>query len=487
MNTVKLEKGIIHLMLPFRFDPAKSAIVENKIWTIAPDEKPALEFLLEHVREFFLRNNNETDINKIDESACLFLKLRNDTLPVKLFNNKIFWLSNKPFNEPVTDRIMRLPVYFDPGSFRLIFYPFTSIAILHYSVELYSQKNNFEEHTLYDFIRMNYLMRVFSRHDEPYLISKNERPEERNKAGLLLETGYSSMFPNLVNGDPAITGWKQGQLINYLLCEMNSKARIRFFNPLHFMPFSYFQTKAELKDENIVSQALFYLGNVYDFDYVPSFSDNQTGHEFLHPYKQIYYAVSLEGAVIFNNSDKSYPAFLREFYSGSFKNSLWVVTLALMQRSIFLQLMKEVSDVDPDDHKKIKEYLKRYAGISLKALFSKISVYHQHNDFYDLIIKKLQINELQAELKDELYDLNNLQRQFHEDEVERHEAVEKQYEKRLNILLFALSVFSLAQVTYAIFESTSMSFGDHCLAIGIPVVLGIAFWKILNTRKKLPD
>ena len=80
--------------------------------------------------------------------------------------------------------------------------------------------------------------------------------------------------------------------------------------------------------------------------------------------------------------------------------------------------MKEVSDNDTDDHQKVKEYLKRYTTISLKAIFSKVSIYHQHNDYYDLIIHNLQINELQTELKDELNGLNILQHQFHEDEVE---------------------------------------------------------------------
>ena len=86
--------------------------------------------------------------------------------------------------------------------------------------------------------------------------------------------------------------------------------------------------------------------------------------------------------------------------------------------------------------------------------------------------------------KDELHGLNNLQRQFHEDEMERLENVEKQYEKRLNIILFVLSVLSLAQITYVILENTSMPFIRHCLAIGIPVMVGVVFWQVLKIRKK---
>ena len=40
---------------------------------------------------------------------------------------------------------------------------------------------------------MNYLLRLFNRHDEAYFISQNERPEERNKAAQLI-TGKSDMF-----------------------------------------------------------------------------------------------------------------------------------------------------------------------------------------------------------------------------------------------------------------------------------------------------
>ena len=91
---------------------------------------------------------------------------------------------------------------------------------------------------------------------------------------------------------------------------------------------------------------------------------------------------------------------------------------------------------------------------------------------------------MQTELKDELYGLNNLQRQFHEDEVEKHEEIEKQYDKRLNMILFALSVFSLTQVTYAVIGNKSLSVFQHSLAIGIPLFLGLLFWQILSSRKK---
>jgi hypothetical protein len=484
MNSIKLEKGIVNLMLPFRLgsEPDLNKVIENEIWTKA-DDSPRLEFLLDHVREFFTKNIQN---DKTDESACFILKLKKDALPVKMFNNKTYWLSNKPFNtEKKPEKLLRLSVYFDPGSFRIIYHPFTANAILLYSVELVNLGKNEDKYTLDDFIRMNYLLRTFNRQDEAFLISKNERPEERSKAALLLKTGSHPLFSRIDDGNIESAGWRPCHLINLLLSEINSGSTIQFFNPSHFVPFSYFQPDAEILDESITHNALFYLRNVYDFDYTPSLSDVRSEEEFLHPYKQICYAASIEGAVIFNNSGESDPEFIRTFYSGSFKNSLWVAILGLMQRSIFLQLMKEVSDVDMDDHIKIKEYLKRYTSTSVKAIFSKISVYHQHNDFYDLIIKKLQINELQTELKDELHGLNNLQRQFHEDEMERLEDIEKQYEKRLNIILFVLSVLSLAQITYVILENiTSMPFIRHCMAIGIPVIVGIVFWQVLKIRKK---
>jgi hypothetical protein len=226
------------------------------------------------------------------------------------------------------------------------------------------------------------------------------------------------------------------------------------------------------------------MRKVYDFDYKPASNVLQRETELLRPYKQIYYASSLEGAVVLNNCCPSDPEFIRIFYSNSFHKTLWLTLLAFLQRSIFLQLMKEVSDIDPDDHQKIKEYLKRYTSISLKAIFSKVSVFHQHNDYYDLIIHNLQINDLQTELKDELHELNNLQRQFHEDEVEKHEEIEKQYDKKLNMILFALSVFGLTQVTYAAMGAADISFFRHALAIGIPVILGIIFWQVLISRKR---
>ena len=483
MNTVKLEKGIVNLMLPFRLgsEPDLNRVIENEIWTKA-DDNPRLEFLLDHVREFFTKNIQN---GRTDESACFILKLKKDALPVKLFNNKIFWLSNKPFDYvKKPEKLLKLSVYFDPGSFRIIYHPFTGNAILLYSVELVNQGKNDDRYSLDDFIRMNYLLRTFNRQDEAFFISKNEREEERKKAALLLKAENLLLSSKNDDGNFELTGWRPCHLVNYLLSEIDKGGTIQFFNPSHFVPFTYFQTAEQIKDESIIQNALFFLRNVYDFDYMPSPSNIRSEEEFLHPYRQIYYAASIEGAVIFNNSGESDPEFIRTFYAGSFKNSLWVAILGLMQRSIFLQLMKEVSDVDMDDHNKIKEYLKRYTSTSVKAIFSKISVYHQHNDFYDLIIKKFQINELQTELKDELHGLNNLQRQFHEDEMERMENVEKQYEKRLNIILFVLSVLSLAQITYVILENLDMPFIRHALAIGIPIMVGVIFWQVLKIRKK---
>lgn len=484
MNKIKLEKGIIYLLLPFRINPESSlpAILSSNVWTKTVDKNPGLEFLLEPTRDFFSKNIRQ---DNIDETACLILQPEKNALPFKMFNNKGFWLSRKAFDQQTEKetKLIRLPVYLDPGSFKLIFHPYTSIAILIFSIELINQDKNVIP-TLEDFIKLNYLIRVFNRQDEAFLISINERDEERRKAELLNQAGNNSLYKAQDKGDPKTKGWRPGQLINYLLSEINEKNEIQFFNPNHIVPYSYFQPSDEITDESIIHKALFYLRNVYDFDYMPPHGILESEEDFLHPYKQIYYASSIEGGVIFNNAGQTDPEFIKTFYSGSFKNSLWVAILGLMQRTIFLQLMKEVYDVDPDDHQKIKDYLRRYASISLKALFSKISVYHQHNDFYDLIIKKLQINELQKELKDELNELNNLQRQFHEDEVERHEEEEKHYEKRLNVILFALSVFSLTEVTYAFLQSMSLPFLYHLLAIGIPILLVVVFWQFLRFRKK---
>ena len=159
-------------------EPDLNNVIETKIWTKA-DDNPRLEFLLDHVREFFTKNIQN---DKTDESACFILKLKKDALPVKMFNNKTYWISNKPFNtEKKSEKLLKLSVYFDPGSFRIIYHPFTGNAILMYSVELVNQGKNEDKYSLDDFIRMNYLLRTFNRQDEAFLISKNERAEERSK------------------------------------------------------------------------------------------------------------------------------------------------------------------------------------------------------------------------------------------------------------------------------------------------------------------
>ena len=401
-----------------------------------------------------------------------------------MFNNKTYWLSNRAFNNhEKAKNLLKFAVSIDPAAFRIIVHPFTGVAILMFSIELVKQSKTGGLSCLEDFIRMNYLLRLFNRHDEAFLISQNERPEERSKA-LLLTAGKSDMFKKYDSGVIDLEGWRPGNIVNYLLNEVNLGYPVELFDNFHFSPVCYIQPSDEIKNDSIIHHALFYLRKVYDFDYAPASEVLQRDEEMLHPYRQIYYASSLEGAVVLNNCSPSDPEFIRIFYSNSFHKTLWLTLLGFLQRSIFLQLMNEVSDIDPGDHPKVKEYLNRYTSISLKAIFSKVSVFHQHNDYYDLIIHNLQINELQTELKDELHELNNLQRQFHEDEVEKYDEIEKQYDKKLNMILFALSVFGLTQVTYAVIGASNISGFQHALAIGIPVMLGVVFWQIISFRKK---
>jgi len=484
MKNINLDKGIIHLMLPFRFCSDISSLsgkIEYDVWTRTNEDIPRLDFLLEHVKKFFTRNAGK---EFIDESACLILKLKTEALPVRMLNNKTYWISNKPFDKHQGARnLQKFATYIDPASFRIVIHPFTNVGILVFSIELVKDGKNGHNPNLEDFIKLNYLLRLFNRHDEAYLISQNERPEERKKAANLI-SGTTDIFQKKDQGNIETEGWRPRQLIDHLFRDLNKKHPVEFFDHNHFSPVCYVQPSEEIGNEEIIHMTLFYLRKVYDFDYAPASKVLQHENELLHPYRQIYYASSLEGAVVMNNCGPDDPEFVRTLYSNSFHKTLWLTILGFLQRSFFLQLMREVSDIDPDDHQKVKEYLKRYTTISLKAIFSKVSVFHQHNDYYDLIIHNLQINELQTELKEELHELNNLQRQVHEDEVEKHEEIEKQYDKKLNMILFALSVFGLTQVTYAVMGARNLSFFQHSMALGIPVILGIIFWQVISFRKK---
>jgi len=477
MDAVFIEEGIINLMLPFRFnkDLFSPEFKGNKLWERAPEKnKPGLDdAFLEHVREFLTINYKE---GKTDKSSCVVFGLKEGTVPFRLFaKNKVYLMSRKSFDKiEQLDSSFKLPISFDSSSFKLILHYDSGIAILHYMVKLEKTKTD-SQACLHDFIVMNYMLRLFNRQDEVYFISKNNNVTERGKA---------SDLSDVEGVDIEIKGWRPSHLVNYLLNDIiniqsSVKKHSSFFHSSRFIPFSYVRTASPIIDENIINTALFHLKNVYDFDYSPSSHAIKFSEDRTHPFQQIYYASSVEGSVIFNNSGNTDPEFIKVFYNTSFQKNLWVIILGLLQRSIMLQLMTNVSEISPDNHKKIKEYLRSYARISLKALFSKISVYHQYNDFYDHIKSELQILELQTELKEELSELNSLQTQFHDEE-------EKIYGKRLNVIITFLSVLSLAQVTYAILSNTSMPLMYHFFAIGIPVLVGIISWLILvRPDKKL--
>jgi hypothetical protein len=266
MNAIKLEKGIIHLLLPFRLTSKwapETTSTENDVWAKTNEDISRLDFLLEHVKDFFTRNSKS---ELMDEAACIIMKLNIRALPVKMFNNKIFWLSNRPFDSHQNAKnLLKFPVYIDPGSFRLIIHPFTSVAILLFSIELVKSGKNSEPPNLADFIQMNYLIRLFNRHDEAYLISQNERIEERSKANQLTEGKSTDMFKKDEPENIEQRGWRPRNLINYLLFDLNIANKVEFFDHYHFSPVCYVQPAEEMKDEEMVHQTLFFLRKVYDF------------------------------------------------------------------------------------------------------------------------------------------------------------------------------------------------------------------------------
>ena len=77
---------------------------------------------------------------------------------------------------------------------------------------------------------------------------------------------------------------------------------------------------------------------------------------------------ALRVQIVLNNPGSSDPEFIKTFYFNSFPKTLWLTILGFLQRSIFLQLMKEVSDIDPDDHQKVKEYLKKIYQHNIKSI-----------------------------------------------------------------------------------------------------------------------
>jgi predicted neutral ceramidase superfamily lipid hydrolase len=68
--------------------------------------------------------------------------------------------------------------------------------------------------------------------------------------------------------------------------------------------------------------------------------------------------------------------------------------------------------------------------------------------------------------------------------MEKHEEIEKQHDKRLNMILFALSIFGLTELFYRVLENESLSVFQHLLAFGIPLLIGFIFWKMVVIRKK---
>jgi len=370
---------------------------------------PENNFYFSHVQDFFIKNN--TNANEIiDESCCLRYALGQDKtgehpkekllLMHQLFSRATQTLQS-PGKDPIKFKVVTDNSIAGPG---ILYNPLTGIGILSFGFSLSKESD-----TLPNLINLNYLSRVFGRADSAiFSIPKNEHPaalEQENKISSALlhfnETEKQSK-------ESQAHYWNVQTLISILLQDIPSD-EVNILSPNRLQVFTYLQTEEKLNEHDLYT-ASFLLRRIYNYQYVPGPQYLCETIETEQTFEQIHFGAAIEGCVIIVNDDKDkLPQFLRN-YGVLVKNRyVWSYLLAYYQRLAIIEMniaLAQLFDGGQPILAKLLTVSSNLTKIELRTLFSQVSYFTQHNDFYGFCKRNLKLEEMYLAIKEKIADLS---------------------------------------------------------------------------------
>jgi len=426
--------------------------------------EPEKNFYFNHVQSFFIKNN--ADVTTIaDESCCVRYELHRDKTTERqkeklLLFNQLFSRTAQTMpgenKQAVLFKVFTDNSILSPG---ILYNPLSGIAILSFGFALSKESNNLQNVT-----DLNYLVRVFGRSDSAsFAVLKKEHPAAREQENKISQELQQFNTGRKQSEESQYHYWNIQTLIKILLQDIADDA-VTILSPNRLQCFTYLQADEKL-NENELHIASFRLRRMYNNHYFP-------GPHFLHgsaeteqTFEQVHFGASIEGcAMIVNDNKEDMPSFLRNYGVVVKNRYIWSYLLAYYQRLALIEMNDELSHLYDAGQPELEELLRVSSNLSkieLRALFTQVSYFSQHNDFYDFCKRNLKLGEMYGAIKEKLAGVSRIV----QEEVEKEEKVkEKKREKKDRLLEVMIAALLIPEI---IFEFLSML--EHVFEINFPM------------------
>lgn len=219
------------------------------------------------------------------------------------------------------------------------------------------------------------------------------------------------------------------------------------------------QQQEDISDQQLEKTA-FWLANGYTQNYRPS---PQALAECIHPFEDVSLYASRSGCGYYAAVNEGNHAFFTGNFNDSIRKDYFILYLLVLYQSFSLMHFSHICSMDfPSDPSLYNESAEIGAQLDalvlelntflMKGMHSSVSSVQHHNDFYNYLTTRLMIREDIESIKigtDALVEIQHARQERAEAKLqEAANEAEKQRDRRQNIALAVLSLFSL----FAVFQ-----------------------------------
>lgn len=414
----------------YAFKAERDTLLADKIWEPS-GLSPEHNIYFRHVQDFFSRNSANNP-NDLDEACCeRFTLKKNVTGDASERLYLIYQLFSRVSTAEGTKIDFRLILDRSALAPALLYNNLTGICILSFAFTLTRDSGN-----LQNLIELNYKAKTFQHSctfNIPWNIHEGAQVQEKKLADVLQRyTGKNSELAHV---------WDMMAFTSILSDHIHLHDNTAL-SPGRLQCFTYLQTERQL-DTHELFNASFRLRRVCNTNFIPAHSishQQETDSTFEH----LHFGASIEGCVIIvNGGGDDLPVFLRDF-AGTIKNRyIWSYVLAYFQRLALVDMHDELARLYESEQPELEQLYgvsARLSKIELRTLFTQISFFSQHNDFYEFCKRNLRLNEMHVTLKEKLLDISRIAQQQHEQTEKKREKKKESKDRILEVMIAALLI-----------------------------------------------
>lgn len=275
-----------------------------------------------------------------------------------------------------------------------------------------------------------------------------------------------------------------------LMGELNQKYGTQFFyyaNPSTER--ANFLTYLEVEPKEDYKRELFYLGHCYNEGFQYEGGSDSACMENYTASTATVWGITSEAAICLTCLEKGGREFIRNtFYRNFNEQYLFMYTFLLHQKYVLYMFMTQIGSETYDNAVMLEQYRNRLYRFENDFVFSCVTEVPQYQNLYERLSRAFSLKQMFEDVHEPLLSLSEVRR-------EEDEKQQVRQEKRINIILFVLSLLTISSVlvdSLAFIEAFLGRFlNDNVLwpiqlgsviAIGI-ILICVVVW-LLTTRKK---